>query len=60
MMICQIMHILNHFQPFHMYDFDITIAEIQKFISELGAFLFVIVWVWQGEPGNMHPCNSDA
>ena len=23
------------------------IAEIQKFISEQGAFLFVIVWVWQ-------------
>ena len=20
----------------------------------------VIVWVWHGEPGNMHPCNSDA
>ena len=31
-----------------------------KFISEHGAFPFVIVWVWHGEPGNLHPCNSNA
>ena len=32
----------------------------KKNISEHGAFPFVIVWVWHGEPGKLHPCNSDA
>ena len=36
------------------------IAEIQKFISKQGAFPFVIAWVQQWGPGNVHPCNSNT
>ena len=43
------MCVLNHFQPFYMYDFDIMIHWNRKFISEQGAFPFVIVWVQQQE-----------
>ena len=31
-----------------------------KFISEHGAFPFVIVQVQHGKPGNLHPCNSNT
>ena len=31
-----------------------------KFISEHSVFLLVTVQVWHWEPGNMHPCNSNA
>ena len=29
-------------------------------ISEHGVFSFVSVWVWHGEPGNMHPYNFET
>ena len=31
-----------------------------NFISEHGAFPSVFAWVWHREPGNLHPCNSNA
>ena len=34
-------------------------ANIQMKISEHGAFPLVSVWVWHGEPGNMHPYNFE-
>ena len=44
----------------HLYDLVDVMCWNIKSIRVHGVFPFVIVWVWHGEPGNLHPCNSNA
>ena len=37
-----------------------SILKYKSKISEHGAFPLVSVWVWHGEPGNMHPYNFES
>ena len=61
MIICWKMCLLKQFQLFYMYDFDIMNHwNTKSLLLNKMCFHLSLSGCSNGEPGNMHPCNSNA